>query len=74
MQLKKEKKESNVNAEKPTETEDRNDRSCPGNSSLLSSLLQTLGVPPPSPLHGPAVGSTFASEVAPCTPGLNWSV
>ena len=48
--------------------------SCPGNSSLLSPLLQTLGVPPPSLLHGLAVGSTFATEVASCTPGLNWSV
>lgn len=48
--------------------------SCPGKSCLLPSLLQTLCVPLPSLLPGPAAGRTFASEVASCTPGPNWSV
>ena len=48
--------------------------SCPGKACLLPPLLQTLGVPLPSLLPGPAAGRTSASEVASCTPGLNWSV
>lgn len=53
---------------------DRSSGSNPGNSGLLLSLLQILGVSLLSLPLGLTAGELFSCEIAFCTPGLDYRV